>query len=625
MGANESCSTRMCFKKAEVTCECNNQMYCSTCLSEHIQSHAEKGHGASPLKQSTCSTVVDWKSDMILKRLLYRTPEGLTEVYEGRSKETNERYAVKIQICLDKTLLNKKLEEATLHRGIRHSHICKCISSYIDDEYTPGYKLVMIMEFASNDLSNEIEIRRRICKFWKEKRLLRHMKGLISALAYLQESNLAHRDIKPANILVFKNGSLKLADFGLSVQGCDPKQSMEYKVVGTVLYLAPKLKQAYVDMWEERNTTGTIKNNPYKSDVFSLGLTFLHMATLNSPAGLNNLQDGEENLQQQIDLAISYVEYSFRIQRVLAQMLKVREKDRKDFIQLKQWIYNELNVDMTEEYTPPNVPEEFPEEDTARIPVLKTEISKQSLILYYSAHTLNEYYEDIFDKIIRGDTITDLTWTRQMSEIEAMHLSVILPYCKELKILDINGARIGLEHFKPIATGLSQLVKLEHLSLGDNLLTTVGASLIEEVLENMPNLKILRLWNNDFEDEGIEYLSSALEKLTSLEELYLGANKITDTGMIHLSPVFPASIRVISLPDNKLGTFSIRQMSSYLPKLLNLEGLYLENNKIENASIKYFSSCLPPSLRSLRIQNNFIKSTEILQLQRSYPRLKITV
>ena len=41
---------------------------------------------------------------------------------------------------------------------------------------------------------------------------------MASALIYCQRNNVIHRDIKPENILINKNGDLKIADFGWSVQ-----------------------------------------------------------------------------------------------------------------------------------------------------------------------------------------------------------------------------------------------------------------------------------------------------------------------------------------------------------------------------------------------------------------------
>ena len=105
------------------------------------------------------------------------------------------------------------------------------------------------MEYCKTDLEEEI-IKRLIEKNpYNESELLTNMKNLIDALAYMQKNHLAHRDIKPANILVFNN-TLKIADFGLSLQQEESFETIDYKCVGTVVYLSPILKKTYLAMIE---------------------------------------------------------------------------------------------------------------------------------------------------------------------------------------------------------------------------------------------------------------------------------------------------------------------------------------------------------------------------------------
>ena len=177
------------------------------------------------------------------------------------------------------------------------------------------------MEYCKTDLEEEI-IKRLIEKNpYNESELLTNMKNLIDALAYMQKNHLAHRDIKPANILVFNN-TLKIADFGLSLQQEESFETIDYKCVGTVAYLSPILKKTYLAMIEGK-LWRTVNHNPIKSDVYSLGLTFLHMASLLQPC----LNSGD-NLKEKIEKAVNVLKYSDVVKNILREMLVIDEKKR---------------------------------------------------------------------------------------------------------------------------------------------------------------------------------------------------------------------------------------------------------------------------------------------------------
>lgn len=80
------------------------------------------------------------------------------------------------------------------------------------------------------------------------------------------KNGVAHRDLKPENIL-FKDGFLKLADFGLSKQLIHSTE-ME-SIVGTEVYMAPEVQQR--------------KKYTSKCDIWSLGFIFYEILTGKRP------------------------------------------------------------------------------------------------------------------------------------------------------------------------------------------------------------------------------------------------------------------------------------------------------------------------------------------------------
>nr|XP_023028568.1 dual specificity mitogen-activated protein kinase kinase 4-like [Leptinotarsa decemlineata] len=93
----------------------------------------------------------------------------------------------------------------------------------------------------------------------------------VNALNYLKEElKIIHRDIKPSNILLDKGGNIKLCDFGISGQLVD--SIARTKDAGCRPYMAP-----------ERIDPQTAKGYDVRSDVWSLGITLMEVATGNFP------------------------------------------------------------------------------------------------------------------------------------------------------------------------------------------------------------------------------------------------------------------------------------------------------------------------------------------------------
>jgi serine/threonine-protein kinase len=99
---------------------------------------------------------------------------------------------------------------------------------------------------------------------------------LCDALQYAHDKGIVHRDIKPENILIARDGSVKIADFGLSrILGNESHQEMltgTHQVIGTPRYMAPE------------NLEGS-HNVDHRADIYSLGVVFYEMLTGELPIG----------------------------------------------------------------------------------------------------------------------------------------------------------------------------------------------------------------------------------------------------------------------------------------------------------------------------------------------------
>ena len=102
---------------------------------------------------------------------------------------------------------------------------------------------------------------------------------ILSAIVACHGMNIVHRDLKPQNILIGKNFTIKVADFGLSKTLNENKKSKNKKyIVGTPGYMAPEL----VNEREHKENTenkeeNNLNNNDKACDIFSLSMILWKM------------------------------------------------------------------------------------------------------------------------------------------------------------------------------------------------------------------------------------------------------------------------------------------------------------------------------------------------------------
>ena len=189
------------------------------------------------------------------------------------------------------------------------------------------YHYYTLMEKSERDVEQECIIRNKYMKFYTEKNLIDILCQLIITCSSLQKNNICHGDIKPQNILIL-NGRYKLSDFG-EVKIIEPEGLIEQDIGGTELYMSPKL---FFAMKKEEKS---VIHNAYKSDVFSLALCMLLMATFDYEilVEIRELTDMEK--LKQIVKGFLSKRYSDNLIMFLFLMLEIDEDKRLDFIQLE--------------------------------------------------------------------------------------------------------------------------------------------------------------------------------------------------------------------------------------------------------------------------------------------------
>jgi len=219
---------------------------------------------------------------------------------------------------LDYTWLQQECE---VMKNLSHPNILKLLSCFWLQKEGRHY-YVMATEWCAKDLERDIWQRTENRYPYSEAELLSICCQMIDALAYMQLQNLAHRNIKPANIYLSTMKIIKLGDFNSSSrisQACD-------SLVGTPYYFSPILKETLLGQ-------SFAQHNLFKSDVYSLGVTFLETANLGTSEIFKRQVTDEEVMQE-----IEGIGYSDEVKELLRAMLGFEESSRLDFVQLWEWV-----------------------------------------------------------------------------------------------------------------------------------------------------------------------------------------------------------------------------------------------------------------------------------------------
>ena len=189
------------------------------------------------------------------------------KVYKARRKGTGLIVAMKFIIKKgknEKELRSLRMEIDILTR-LNHDHIITLL-----DAFETATEFVVVMEYAKGELFEVLEDDKTL----PESEVQRIAKQLVRALHYLHSNRIIHRDMKPQNILVGRNGTVKLCDFGFA-RAMSHKTMVLTSIKGTPLYMAPEL----------------VQEQPYNhsADLWSLGCILYELYYGQPPFYTNNI------------------------------------------------------------------------------------------------------------------------------------------------------------------------------------------------------------------------------------------------------------------------------------------------------------------------------------------------
>ena len=175
-----------------------------------------------------------------------------------------------------------------------------------------GERPYIVMEYVNGtDLKKYIQDNHPI----PYSKVIKIMSQILSGISYAHRNGVIHRDIKPHNILIDKEGTVKITDFGIAVALSQNSITQTNSILGSVQYISPE--QARGNMVTKQ------------SDIYSLGIVLYEMLTGVVPfEGESAVSVALKHFQSPIP---SLREFDTRIPQPLENVvLRAAAKDAKD-------------------------------------------------------------------------------------------------------------------------------------------------------------------------------------------------------------------------------------------------------------------------------------------------------
>lgn len=240
---------------------------------------------------------------------------GMAIVYRALDHRLNRDVAVKImrdEMAADEEFRRRFCTESHAVAMLSHPNIVAVYDvshndnvEYIVMELVDGITLKQYME-------------RKGMVAWKE--VVHFTKQISKALAHAHERGIIHRDIKPQNIMLLRDGTIKVGDFGIAALENEVYEN-NGEAIGSIHYIAPE--QARGECPDAR------------SDIYSLGVMMYEMLTGGLPFTGNTL--GE-----------------IAVQHMNAKPVPPHEKNHEIPLELERITLKAMNAELSERYQSAN-------------------------------------------------------------------------------------------------------------------------------------------------------------------------------------------------------------------------------------------------------------------------------
>lgn len=183
---------------------------------------------------------------------------GMGNVYLGKHEETGQVVAVKelpASLAREEGFVHRFNREIEAMRKLNCPNIVKLFENGADDDI-----YYYSMEYVDGEtLTSRLRRERRIP--WEE--AVEICRQICVGLKHAHDAGVVHRDLKPSNLMLGKDGSVKITDFGVAQVFASDRLTSTGGIIGTAEFMSPE------------QVTGSRTDK--RSDLYSLGAVLYTM------------------------------------------------------------------------------------------------------------------------------------------------------------------------------------------------------------------------------------------------------------------------------------------------------------------------------------------------------------
>ena len=189
---------------------------------------------------------------------------GMADIYRAKDLEEDRIVAVKIlktEFAGSDEFLRRFRNESKAIALLSHPNIVKIY----DVGFTDKVQFI-VMEYVDGVTLTDYIEQQGLLK-WRD--AVHFTVQILRALQHAHDRGIVHRDVKSSNVMLLRDGTIKVMDFGIARFNRENNKTMSDKTIGSVHYISPE--QARGDITDER------------SDIYSVGVVLYEMLTGKKP------------------------------------------------------------------------------------------------------------------------------------------------------------------------------------------------------------------------------------------------------------------------------------------------------------------------------------------------------